>query len=137
MLLEIQDYTSKEVDVSHQKLEVGTADNCDPSAEKGAAMAGNGRPVFTITPPNANNNTCAAGETISPKDIVVGIEGSETSPKRQPNGMRSRDSRESLIPDEHKETWLTILGQVCIPFIIAGLGMVGAGLILEHVQVGG
>jgi len=131
MLLEIQDYTSKEVDVSHQKLEEGTV-NGDP-VEKGPGMAGNGRPVFTITPPPSTN--CTEAETVSPKEIVVGIEGSETSPKRQPNGMRSRDSRESLIPDDHKETWLTILGQVCIPFLIAGLGMVGAGIILDHVQV--
>lgn len=32
------------------------------------------------------------------------------------------------------ERWYTILAQVILPFIIAGLGMVGAGVVLDIVQ---
>lgn len=39
-------------------------------------------------------------------------------------------------PDRHhSETYLSITIQVFIPFLIAGLGMVGAGLVLDVVQV--
>ncbi|CAG7827071.1 unnamed protein product [Allacma fusca] len=134
MLLEIQDFTSKEIDVSHQALEEGALSR-DPNnsyTEKQALAMANGRPVFTITPPI--NHSFTEGSAVSPGEVVVGMHGSDSAPNLQPNGMRSRDSRESLIPEEHKETWLTILAQVCIPFIIAGLGMVGAGLILDQVK---
>jgi hypothetical protein len=33
------------------------------------------------------------------------------------------------------ERWFTIAFQVFIPYIIAGFGMVGAGLVLDKVQV--
>ena len=32
------------------------------------------------------------------------------------------------------ERWYTILAQVIVPFIIAGFGMVGAGVVLDIVQ---
>jgi hypothetical protein len=35
----------------------------------------------------------------------------------------------------HSETYLSITVQVFIPFLIAGFGMVGAGLVLDVVQV--
>jgi hypothetical protein len=35
----------------------------------------------------------------------------------------------------HSETYLSIAVQVFIPFLIAGFGMVGAGLVLDVVQV--
>jgi len=35
----------------------------------------------------------------------------------------------------HSETYLSIAIQVFIPFLIAGFGMVGAGLVLDVVQV--
>lgn len=39
-------------------------------------------------------------------------------------------------PDaHHSETYLSIAIQVFIPFLIAGFGMVGAGLVLDVVQV--
>lgn len=39
-------------------------------------------------------------------------------------------------PDAHQsETYLSIAIQVFIPFLIAGFGMVGAGLVLDVVQV--
>lgn len=49
------------------------------------------------------------------------------------------DSRRSLIDDEvivheTKETMLTIALQVFVPFLIAGFGTVGAGLVLDMVQ---
>ena len=37
--------------------------------------------------------------------------------------------------DEPLESYLAITIQVFIPFLIAGLGMVGAGLVLDLVQV--
>lgn len=37
--------------------------------------------------------------------------------------------------DQSKETYLSIAIQVFIPFLIAGFGMVGAGLVLDLVQV--
>lgn len=36
-----------------------------------------------------------------------------------------------------QETYLSIAIQVFIPFLIAGLGMVFAGLVLDRIQVGG
>lgn len=36
---------------------------------------------------------------------------------------------------ENKETYFSIAIQVFIPFLIAGFGMVGAGLVLDLVQV--
>lgn len=36
---------------------------------------------------------------------------------------------------ENKETYFSIAIQVFIPFLIAGFGMVGAGLVLDVVQV--
>lgn len=39
------------------------------------------------------------------------------------------------VEDEPLESYLAITIQVFIPFLIAGLGMVGAGLVLDSVQV--
>lgn len=141
MLLEIQDYTSKaEVDIKNNKFEeINPGDNHKGVLAMTATVAiggANGKPVFTITPTNntTNHTFVEVPNVVSPTDIVVGLHGSDSTPKLQQNGMRSRDSRESLIPDQHKETWLSIFAQVCIPFVIAGLGMVAAGLILDQVK---
>jgi hypothetical protein len=34
-----------------------------------------------------------------------------------------------------EEKWYTVAGEVFIPFMIAGFGMVAAGLVLERVKV--
>ena len=47
----------------------------------------------------------------------------------------SRPSEPVLIDDDTRESWLGIASQVFIPFMIAGFGMVAAGLVLEHVKV--
>ena len=47
----------------------------------------------------------------------------------------SRPPNPVLIDDDTRESWLSIASQVFIPFMIAGFGMVAAGLVLEHVKV--
>ena len=52
--------------------------------------------------------------------------------------LRPSDSEVSMEPKDLpviKETFWTISVQVFFPFLIAGLGMVGAGLVLDIVQV--
>ncbi|CAG0887226.1 unnamed protein product [Darwinula stevensoni] len=39
-----------------------------------------------------------------------------------------------IVKDDEDETFLSIASQVCLPFFIAGLGMVGAGMLLDVVQ---
>jgi hypothetical protein len=131
MLLEVKSHTR--VTSEDETLTVGSDMATEPESDKNAGIQG-GRPVFTITPVT-NQGYTDVSPAVSAADIVIGLQGSDATPKLQMNGMRSRDSRESLIPEEHKERWYTILMQVCIPFLIAGLGMVGAGLILDVVKV--
>lgn len=123
MLLDMEGYNNGGLEVSDERGIV---------AKDGVPTVGN-RPLFKIAPtsdlPYVQN-----GES-NPADIVVGLHGSNSTGKLQINGMRSRDSRESLIPEESKETWYAIAAQVSIPLLIAGLGMVGAGLILDIVKV--
>lgn len=38
-------------------------------------------------------------------------------------------------PHSEPETFLSIGLQVLLPFLVAGMGMVGAGIYLDHVQV--
>ena len=45
------------------------------------------------------------------------------------------ESRLYGVDEEPTESYLAITIQVFIPFLIAGLGMVGAGLVLDLVQV--
>ena len=40
------------------------------------------------------------------------------------------------IFNEREEKWYIVASQVFLPFMIAGLGMVAAGLVLERVKVG-
>ena len=42
---------------------------------------------------------------------------------------------ESENTNEERERWYTIFLQVLFPFLIAGLGMVAAGVVLDKVQV--
>ena len=37
--------------------------------------------------------------------------------------------------DDDEQKWYTVASQVFVPFMIAGFGMVAAGLVLEHVKV--
>ena len=39
------------------------------------------------------------------------------------------------VYDNNQEKWYTVASQVFLPFMIAGFGMVAAGLVLEHVKV--
>ena len=134
MLIEIKEYSNSGVN-SSGVVEGSKMTSDSPNDNNPSNMANGGkRPIFTITPAT-NLGYTDVPPNGSPRDIVIGLQGSDSTPKLQINGMRSRDSRESLIPEEHKERWYTILAQVCIPFLIAGLGMVGAGLILDVVKV--
>jgi len=57
------------------------------------------------------------------------------------SNLSGGDSRASLISlgkpitIRKNERWFHILSQIGIPFLIAGLGMVGAGILLDHVMV--
>lgn len=45
------------------------------------------------------------------------------------------DTRTILLQSEENETSLSILLQILLPYLIAGFGMVGAGMVLDVVQV--
>lgn len=49
---------------------------------------------------------------------------------------RQRNVRYTMVSDdEDEEKWYIIGSQVFLPFMIAGFGMVAAGLVLENVKV--
>ena len=75
-------------------------------------------------------------------DISVGIsndlcdeEDEATESEMMIISRGSKVKKKSAI-EEDEETFWTITIQVFFPFLIAGLGMVGAGLVLDIVQVG-
>lgn len=49
--------------------------------------------------------------------------------------MRSRQAKLSSLFDDDGEKWYVVGSQVFLPFMIAGCGMVAAGLVLERVKV--
>lgn len=67
--------------------------------------------------------------------------GKDFSPNIIHQSLGAGDSRASLISlgngkkVRKDETWIAILSQIGLPFLIAGLGMVGAGLLLDYVMV--
>ncbi|ODN02600.1 Solute carrier family 41 member 2, partial [Orchesella cincta] len=90
------------------------------------------KPLFTITP---TASVSSMDESVAtPSEVAIGIHESDSTTKLQPDGMANQDSSENLIPESSKESWSKILLQVFIPFFTAGLGMVGAGLLLDFVK---
>jgi hypothetical protein len=51
------------------------------------------------------------------------------------NHIRNPKSESSIISDNNEEKWYIVASQVFLPFMIAGFGMVAAGLVLERVKV--
>ena len=51
------------------------------------------------------------------------------------NSSRNRKTGSSTIVDNDQEKWYIVASQVFLPFMIAGFGMVAAGLVLERVKV--
>jgi hypothetical protein len=50
--------------------------------------------------------------------------------------IRQRNDRyATTTDDDDEEKWYIIASQVFIPFMVAGFGMVAAGLVLENVKV--
>lgn len=49
--------------------------------------------------------------------------------------VRSNEKSKKHFDDQNSENFLSISLQVFIPFLVAGFGMVGAGLVLDVVQV--
>ena len=47
----------------------------------------------------------------------------------------NRITNVEIITDKNEETWKAKIVQIVIPFFLAGLGMVGAGLLLSTVKV--
>lgn len=90
---------------------------------------------------NSINNTIIGGNLGATGD--KGSCKSVTSIMIAPS-LGSAESRSSLIsggkgghglPGLKPESWHNILRDITIPFFVAGLGMVGAGLLLDYVQV--
>jgi hypothetical protein len=51
------------------------------------------------------------------------------------NGSRNHKTGLSTIFNDNQEKWYIVASQVFLPFMIAGFGMVAAGLVLERVKV--
>lgn len=52
-----------------------------------------------------------------------------------PDVVVKADVSQLPTPQLHEETFFSIGLQVLLPFLVAGMGMVGAGIYLDHVQV--
>jgi len=120
MLLDIKGYSNEGLDVTDPE---GTSRPATPTMDTHNGNSdlpnhnGN-RPLFKIAPPTSDGAYAIQGDgNGNPTDLVIGLHGSNSTPKLQINGMRSRDSRESLIPEEDSEQWWHIATQVCIPLL--------------------
>ncbi len=51
------------------------------------------------------------------------------------NPFQTHKSRIPTVFDHTEEKWYIVASQVFLPFMIAGFGMVAAGLVLERVKV--
>ena len=49
-------------------------------------------------------------------------------------GAASQERKEEVKQEEEEEGWLDVAGEVLLPYLCAGLGMVAAGLLLDTVQ---
>ncbi|OXA52616.1 hypothetical protein Fcan01_12664 [Folsomia candida] len=105
------------------------------------------KPLFTITPASSVSSVCVVEGpppsttnrgTSSPSEVSIGMAYSDSNTRLMPatptDDVSSQDSRETLLSGERKETGLSIFLQVFPPFLIAGLGMVFAGLLLDIVK---
>ncbi|XP_044741589.1 solute carrier family 41 member 1-like isoform X2 [Chrysoperla carnea] len=81
----------------------------------------------------ANTNTESQANTAVERDLILASEDEvPSSAKKLPDIVVESQMCDNL--DENKETYLKTAIQVFIPFLIAGKGMVGAGLVLDIVQ---
>ncbi|XP_053742547.1 solute carrier family 41 member 2 [Synchiropus splendidus] len=92
---------------------------------------------------NTNWQTYAPScHTISPirLDVDEPRECTETDlllPKNRPNGGRSRSSTDQRVPNHSRASTESICSmalQILVPFLLAGLGTVSAGILLDVVQ---
>jgi hypothetical protein len=100
-------------------------------------MASNNmKPLFTITPALSASSVCSDRPTSKTSDVEVGMGSTNRLLATTPiDDVASQGSRETLLSGERKESGMSIFSQVFLPFIIAGLGMVWAGVILDIVKV--
>ena len=92
------------------------------------------KPLYAITPTDSVASM-EESSVATPSEIAIGIHESDSTTRLQPDGnKKNQDSSESLISHTRKERWYSILFQVSPPYLIAGLGMVAAGIILDMVQ---
>ncbi|CAF0722974.1 unnamed protein product [Adineta ricciae] len=73
---------------------------------------------------NDNNSDSGISPNDSEVDILIPDQGHTQTPK---TGL-------STMFDHNEEKWYIVASQVFIPFMIAGFGMVAAGLVLERVK---
>lgn len=61
----------------------------------------------------------------------------ESLPRRTPMGSLNNTSSEagSTFEKPKKENWCGVAAQIFIPFMIAGMGTIGAGIVLGSVEV--
>lgn len=136
---------SVEKEVAHN---IGIINNNNNSWDKGSKMNGKSKaamtlnvadpstkPLYAITPTDSVASM-EESSVATPSEIAIGIHESDSTTKLQPESAnkKNQDSSESLISQNRKEKWCTIMLQVTFPYIIAGLGMVGAGLLLDYVK---
>lgn len=79
-------------------------------------------------------NDCLLPKTYSKelRSVSWEYENDQISSENESHGS---PLKEQVVIAEPKETMLTIALQVFVPFLIAGFGTVGAGLVLDVVQV--
>ena len=80
---------------------------------------------------DGDNGNTPCEERNDDYDDDRGEEGGDLQP------LISQEGEEKVkVLVEEEETWLSIMLQVLLPYIIAGFGMVAAGMVLDLVQVG-
>lgn len=65
----------------------------------------------------------------SPTDHIVTISGSNVDPEPD----KGTNNEETIIT----EKWYQTILQILVPFLIAGIGTIGAGIVLNNVKVSG
>lgn len=96
------------------------------------------KPLYAITPTDSVASMEESSVASPSGDhTAISMHESNSTTALQPDAggnKKNQDSSESLLSQTRKEKWLTILLQVCPPYLIAGLGMVAAGIMLDTVK---
>ena len=124
-----------DADTSVRRRMVPKANNIDDSSSRN--VAGSATAAYKeATPKHVYENGIELGE----EDDDFTVETSFTQPLVSPSDESDGEVRvvrphSPEHPLEQDEAWWQIAIQVFIPYMIAGFGMVAAGLVLDAVQV--